>query len=286
MVNALVWGLSWWPFRLLHTTAGLHPLWATVLVFVLATLVLLAWRPGGLRQLATQPQLWILSLAAGSTNAAFNWGVSTGDVMRVVLLFYLMPLWSALFARVLLHERFTTRTVLRMVLALGGAAIVLKPPGADWPLPGSLSDWLGLFGGLCFAFNSVMLRRMAPHTREEGRAVAMLLGGILTAGALATLLSAGGSIAWPPAPQPQWLVVVGMLGGLFLVSNLAYQYGAARLPAAVTSVVMLTEVAFASGSSVAFGSAVLTPQVLLGGALIVAAAAMAALGRGRSGEAG
>ncbi len=35
VLNALVWGVSWWPFRQLHA-AGLHPLWATALMYALA----------------------------------------------------------------------------------------------------------------------------------------------------------------------------------------------------------------------------------------------------------
>jgi hypothetical protein len=33
--NAFVWGVSWWPFRQLHG-AGVHPLWATALMYALA----------------------------------------------------------------------------------------------------------------------------------------------------------------------------------------------------------------------------------------------------------
>ncbi|MCW7540041.1 DMT family transporter [Aquabacterium sp. A7-Y] len=275
--NAAVWGLSWWPLRALHAGHGLHPLWATVAIFVLSTTALLAWRPAALEQLRRQPVLWVLAAAAGATNAAFNWAVSIGDVMRVVLLFYLMPLWSALFARVILHERFTPQALLRVGLALAGAVIVLKPAGAPWPLPQGLPDWLGLLAGLCFAFNSVMLRRLAPRTREEGRAVAMLLGGVVMAALLALGLGRAGAVAGPPALGLAWLLPVAGLGLCFLLSNLAYQFGAARLPAAVTAVVMLTEVAFASASSVLLGEARLSPQVLLGGALIVAAAVLAAL---------
>ncbi|MDH4289842.1 MAG: EamA family transporter, partial [Aquincola sp.] len=35
VVNAFVWGVSWWPFRRLEA-AGLHPLVATVLIYLLA----------------------------------------------------------------------------------------------------------------------------------------------------------------------------------------------------------------------------------------------------------
>ena len=102
-VNAFVWGVSWWPFRHLQAM-GLHPLWATVQIYALSALAIIAWRPASLRQLLRHRALWLIMLASGATNATFNWAVSIGDVVRVVLLFYLMPLWSLLLARVILHD--------------------------------------------------------------------------------------------------------------------------------------------------------------------------------------
>ena len=67
------------------------------------------WRPAAWGQLLRTPALWVLVLAAGTTNATFNWGVTIGDVVRVVLLFYLMPLWAVLLARLLLGEPLTRR---------------------------------------------------------------------------------------------------------------------------------------------------------------------------------
>ncbi len=76
------------------------------------------------------------------------------------------------------------------MLALVGAAIVLWPEAAaptpadfarQLPLPRSLADWLGVVGGFSFALNNVMLRREAARP-EEGRALAMFLGGALVAG--------------------------------------------------------------------------------------------------------
>jgi len=282
LLNALVWGLSWWPLRELHAR-GLHPLWSTVIVYAIAALALLAWRPQGLRQLLSQPQLWILSVASGTTNAAFNWAVSIGEVVRVVLLFYLMPLWSVLLARVLLNEHFTLHGLLRVVLALAGAAIVLKPEGAPWPVPHGLADWLALLGGMAFATNSVMLRRLAGRTREEGRALAMLTGCVAMALVLATGLGPARGVTPPPVPQWGWLAIAVGLALTFVCSNMAYQFGAARLPAQVTAVVMLTEVVFASISSVLWGGEVLRGQTLAGGALIVGAALLAALGPARLG---
>jgi drug/metabolite transporter (DMT)-like permease len=66
------------------------------------------------------------------------------------------------------------------------------------------------------------------------------------------------------------------MGLAFLAGNLALQYGAARVPANVTAVVMITEVLFASVSAVLLGAGAVTPALALGGALIVAATLLAA----------
>ena len=142
-------------------------------------------------------------------------------------------------------------------------------------MPHALPDWLGLAGGFSFALNNVMLRREATRP-AEGRALAMFVGGALVAGMLASGLASAGDLPWPPAPAPGWVTIAGVLAVLFLASNLTLQYGAARLPANVTSVVMLSEVVFASASALALGGGQLTAPLVLGGGLIVGAALLAA----------
>jgi drug/metabolite transporter (DMT)-like permease len=66
------------------------------------------------------------------------------------------------------------------------------------------------------------------------------------------------------------------MGAAFLVGNIALQYGAARLPANVTAVVMISEVLFASLSAVALGAGTMSLQLALGGALIVGATLLSA----------
>jgi drug/metabolite transporter (DMT)-like permease len=60
------------------------------------------------------------------------------------------------------------------------------------------------------------------------------------------------------------------------VGNLALQYGATRLPANATAVIMLTEVVFASGSALLLGAGMLDVRLAVGGAAIVGAALLAA----------
>lgn len=285
MLNAFVWGVSWWPFRRLEGF-GLHPLWATAAIYALALVCLLAWRPRALRALATHRGLWLLALAAGVTNLCFNWGVTRGDVVRVVLLFYLMPVWTVLLAWPLLGERPRPAALARMALAVAGVVVVLRTPGTPWPLPESLADWLGLVGGLSFSFTNIQLRRLRGTT-DESRMVAMFGGGMATATLAAAAGLLLGEIAAPPPPGAAWMLTALLLALAFLAGNAGLQYGAARLSANGTALIMLSEVVFASLSSVALGAAQLAPHTLAGGAMVMLAAAWAALAppvNGRSGR--
>lgn len=281
LFNAFAWGVSWWPFRELGER-GLHSLWATAIVYVIGLVALtLAW-PRAWGQLLRAPTLWWLVLASGATNATFNWGVTIGDVVRVVLLFYLMPVWAVLLARVLLREPLTRGALLRLALALTGAAIVLwpsSPAGAAdapfaWPVPSSLAEWLGLAGGFAFALTNVLLRREAAQP-EMARALAMFLGGAVVAGVLACALASTAQVPWP-GPTAAWAPGVALLALWFLASNLTLQYGAARVPANVTAVVMVSEVLFAGASAVLLGASAVTPGLALGACFIVGASLLAA----------
>ena len=273
--NAFVWGVSWWPFRQLEG-AGVHPLWATCLIYLLAVVCISVARPLAWRELFTHPTLWWLVLASGTTNAAFNWAVTIGDVVRTVLLFYLMPLWAVVLARLLLGEPLTAAALLRVALALAGALVILWPADGGWPVPRSLSDGLGILGGFAFALNNVLLRREAERS-SGARALAMFAGGAGVAWVLALALGPAGGVPSLPALEASWLAGAFALGVFFLLGNLALQYGATRLPANATAVIMLTEVLFASGSALALGAGRVDARLLLGGAAIVAAALLAAL---------
>jgi len=292
LVNAFVWGVSWLPFRHLDAL-GLHVLWSTAIVYASISLLIVAMRPAALRAIARHPALWWLVVASGLTNACFNWAVTIGDVIRVVLLFYLMPVWAVLLARWLLAEPLTPAVMLRVALGVAGAAVVLLPGEAlAWPVPRSFPDWLAIAGGASFAATNVLLRRHAA-VPAEGRALAMFAGGVVVAGGLGVVLVLVGTIAPMPSPGIGWLSGEGtppgvllpgvgiagalaLLAAMLLLGNLALQYGAARLAASVTAVVMLTEILFASVSAVLLGGETLSLGTLVGGAMIVASAALAA----------
>ncbi len=278
LVNAFFWGISWWPFRQLELQ-GLHPLWATAIVYG-TVFVLIAlwcvWQRTDWRAWRQHPGLWALMVASGLTNVGFNWAVTVGDVVRVVLLFYLMPAWSVAVAWLLLGDRPHRAALLRLLLALAGLFIVLKTPDTPWPVPESLADVLALCGGLSFAVTNVLLLKL-KDSPESARMLAMFGGGTLMATLTVLLGLATGVVASGASPTWGWAPLLAALSLAFLLGNLALQYGAARLAAHTTALVMLSEVVFASVSSVILDAAQWDTRTGIGGALILLAALLSVL---------
>lgn len=279
LFNAFVFGVSWWPLRHLQGL-GLHPVWATAAVYVLGVAGILLWRPRVLLEWFKHPWLWLLTLSSGLNNLGFNWAMVTGDVVRVVLLFYLMPAWSVLLAWCLLGDSPTRAAMLRLLLALCGLFVMIKVPGQSWPMPSGLSDWLALMGGFMFALSNVLLRKVG-HVPTEARLLSMFGGSLVTAVLVGWMGGAFGLVAPPPALAWDWVLVVVAVMVFFVLANLTLQYSAPRMSASASSVILLSEVVFAGVSSVALGSAELLPRTVLGGSLILLAAALAALEKRR-----
>lgn len=199
--------------------------------------------------------------------------------MRVVLLFYLMPAWTVLLAWLVLGERPSAGSLARLTLALVGVVVVLKTPESQWPWPQSLADGLALMGGFAFALTNVMLRRLR-NTPSDVSLLAMFGGGAMMASLTAWSALHWGAVSAVPALAPNWLAWVAGLGILMLAGNFGMQYGAKRLSASATSIIMLSEVVFASTSAVLLGAGTLTNRVLIGGAFILLAALLSTVSFG------
>ena len=264
----MVWGLIWFPYRALDSI-GVGGALASFLTYFLALLPGLAFLRGRTNQIARSA--WLLAtmaLAAGWCNLAYVLATIRGEVMQVMLLFYLAPLWTLLFARVLLGERPGPAGLLVMGLSLGGAVIMLGRAGVGLPLPRNAADWLGLSSGMAFALTNVLSRK-ARHVDVKVRSLSVWFG--VSLAALPLLL-----IIEDPADSLRgldtgsWLLIVLLAMVIFSV-NLVVQYGLANTGANQAIVIFLSELAFAAVGSYVLASEAMTWRQWLGGAMLVAA---------------
>lgn len=279
-LNAMLWGLSWWPLHQLRDR-GVHALWATFMSYLLTVALVLLWRPRTVGELGSNRWLWLLMGTSGLTNACFNWAISTGDVVRVVLLLYLMPVWTVLLSWWFTRERPGLFTLLRIGLALVGVALVLQPTENAWnqlvlPVPRTLSDWLALIAGFAFAGSNILLNRLGKVSTPP-KILAMFFGNMVLSGSIAFVLwQLGlGGVYWPQ-PMGHWPVFVGLVALQLVICNICLQYGVARMSANTLALLMSLEVLFAAISAAMLGAGTLDARVLLGGALVIGAALLEA----------
>lgn len=264
LTGALVWGLIWYPYRVLRD-AGIGGLSATTLTYLVALVVaLLVWRP----RLVKPSQPWLLmalALAAGGCNIGYVMATLTGEVMRVLLLFYLAPLWTVILSRLILGERLNLFGGFVILLSLAGAATMLWRPETGLPTPRDAADWMGLAAGFFFALFNVLSRRARDIPVEQRVLVSfvgvVVIGALLAGVQLSQVTRASGDA---------WLLLL-LTGGLLLVVNLVVQFGLVNTPANQAIVIMLTEVGFAAVSSWFLADEFLGVQEWIGGSMIIAA---------------
>ena len=266
--GALVWGLIWYPYRVLQD-AGISGALATLITYLLALafgafMLPRVWRE---RRQAGWWALWLL-LSAGWTNFGYILAMLDGEVMRVLLLFYLAPLWTVLFSWWMLGERLDRYGWLIIALSFGGAVVMLWEPALGLPLPQNLAEWIGLSAGMAFALSNVVSRR-AEHLSTETKAVSIWLGTILLT--LPLLGWQGGIAAQLGALGAQHWLLFGLTGLALCAVSFTVQYGIAHLSANRAILIFLVELVFAALSSWLLADEVMAPRDWAGALLIVSA---------------
>jgi drug/metabolite transporter (DMT)-like permease len=264
LFSASLWGLSWWPLKGFIDQGLSGPV---VSLFTYGTVAILAigllWRDRSAWR-AQWGLVLALTLVGGWANTSFVNALMLGDVVRVMFLFYLSPVWSVLGGWLFLKERIPPTRWLAVAAAIVGLWMVLGGPG------------LGDSGALGFTWvdaNNV-IARAAHRVPLRTKTFCIFIGcGLFSA--LATGLSGQGV----PAVSTGLLVALLAYGfGWLLLATVTWQYGVSHLESSRAGLILLAELLVSVGTAIAFGGESLTPLGWAGGALIATAAGVEALG--------
>lgn len=263
-----MWGVIWYPYRLLEA-AGISGAYASLLTYAGALLL------GGLlyarhwHDLFRAPgTLLLLALAAGWTNLSYVLAVIDGEVMRVMLLFYLSPLWTLLLARLLLHEHAGKRGLMVIVFSLGGAFIMLWDPSQGFPLPRDLPEWLALSSGIGFSLTNVLTRR-STHLSLPEKSIAVW-GGVTVLALIFLPFMKTPVPGISQIPFEYWMLMLG-LAVILTTTTLLVQYGVTHTLATRAAVIFLFELVVAAVFAYLVAGESLSVREMIGGAMIVAA---------------
>jgi len=271
LLTASLWGLVWYPLRLLEGQ-GLSGLWVTLSSYGAALALGLVWLWRSRSDWQYKPLvLGMMMLAVGWCNVAFVLAVLDGTVVRVLLLFYLSPLWALLLGWVLLKEHPGSSGLLVFVLALAGAITMLWDAEMGMPWPRDRADWLAVSSGFAFSFANVMVRKSQRISMQTKSAVSWL-GVVLVAGVWILVVQE----PFPLVQASTWFgaALLGWFG--FVVMTVTVIYGVSHMPVHRSAVILLFELVVGAVSSLILTDEQVLLQEWLGGALILTAAYLAA----------
>ncbi len=276
LAGATLWGIVWYPYRLLGQ-AGLDGAWASALTYGVALVVGSMLFLGHWRDVMRAPWACLaMGFAIGWSNLAYVIGVLEGEVMRVLLLFYLAPLWTVPLAHWLLGERLDSRGALVMAVALAGAAVMLWHPDLGLPWPAARAEWLGVAAGFFFALGNVLVRRL-EGLRDTTKSLA-IWAGVAAVSVLYLPLAPTSTATAMQVAAVTWDIWLPV-GLALLAMSLALQYGLSRVPANRAIVILLFELVVAAVASYYLAGERLRLQDWIGGSLIVLASFASGLRR-------
>ena len=265
---AMVWGLMWYPFRVLQN-AGVSGELATMLTYGIALILGMLVAGPVWRELRGAGWWGIaLMLAAGWTNLGYVLAVLDGEVMRVLLLFYLAPLWTVIFAWWMLDEKLNRNGYAIIALSLAGAFVMLWRPHHGLPLPQGRAEWIGLSAGMGFAVLNVLVRR-TQHLSINFKSAAVWLGTMLLTAL--SLLYHGNLVQQVQSVTLDAWWLLALVGLVLCATSFAVQYGLTHLPANQAVVLFLSELVFAAVSSYFLAGEEMGLREMIGALLIISA---------------
>lgn len=273
LFGAVCWGIIWFPYRLL-ADAGISGIVSSFYTYSIAILIGVAvfarqWR--GMLKLPASI-IW-LGLAAGWTNVSYVLAIIEGEVMRVMLLFYLSPLWTLILAHCWLKEKTQLTGYIAIAASLLGAFIMLYEPQAGFPLPRNTSEWLALSSGIGFSLTNVITRK-SSHLTLTAKAFAVWTG-VLAVAVVFIILGAEAFLMPADISGFNWLIIV-LIALALMAATLFVQYGVTRIEATRASVLFLFELVVAAIASYYLADEHMAVKEWVGGGLIVVAAIFAA----------
>lgn len=270
-VSGVLWGLFWIPFRALGD-AGFAGGWASLALYLGSTAVLVPWALIRWRHLrAAGSGLLLTGAIAGAAFSLYATALLLTEVVRVLLLFYLTPVWGTLLGRVLLGERITRQRGAALILGLAGLVVILGFEGG-FPMPRNSGDWMALLAGVSWAYGSLRIY-IQPEVEVGETTFAFFAGGTLVTAAVA-LLPLQANEALPTlavlgAGWPWLLLLVAVFGVPPVLLTL---WGAARVTPGRVGILLMGEVAVGIVSAALWAGEPFGVRETLGAVLIVGAA--------------
>lgn len=263
--TCIFWGLSWMPLRF-FSGLGIDGL---ALIFVTHTVLACLFLPYLIVQKGSPLNVKYLlgiAVAGGMGIFSFTYALIHGDVVRVMVLFYLLPIWGVIGGRVFLKERVSRRRWLCVLIALPGAFLILGGLGV-FSTPPSWIDLLALVSGVSFAVNNILFRGVG-QLKLSMKLFAMFVGCALITGGLMVF----GLEGFPKSVEnSSWFYLLFYTVTGVLLANVGSQWAVERMEAGRSSIIIIVQLVAAVISATLIGGERLDSWEWLGCTMVILA---------------
>ena len=266
IVAATLWGLYWIPLRFLENS-GISGLWASVLIYFVSFLFVFP-RFFKLRAdfYASKTLYVLLAIFAGWTNLGFVLALLEGEVVRVMVLFYLSPVWATLLAFLILDERLKRHNILALALAVTGVFLISWHPEVKFTKSFHRADLYAITSGLAFAITNILVRKIGGLTHTVKMCSAWF--GVMVLAGFGILFTQEG---FPVVTLNNLLLIIVLGFPLMIVMTWAAQYAVSNLPIYLSSVLFLFEIIVGAVSAVMLANEFITIIQFIGIVMILSA---------------
>jgi drug/metabolite transporter (DMT)-like permease len=273
LFGAFCWGVIWYPYRIMQE-AGVSGVVSSLYTYLIAlTIAALVFHKHWRDVFKQSKSIVWLALVAGWTNLSYVLAIIDGEVMRVMLLFYLSPLWTLILAHFWLKERTNWQGVVIIVLSLIGAFTMFWQVDA-LPLPNNNAEWLALSSGMGFALTNVITRH-STHLSIPAKSISVWVG-VVVMSLLFMGIQNQTMVNLDLMDASKWLIMV-MIALLLMSATFLVQFGITHVPVTKASVLFMFELVVAAVASYYLTDETLSLREWLGGGLIIIAALFAAI---------
>lgn len=266
IISSIGWGITWLPIKLINEM-GLDSMQLILIAFSSGTIVSLPW-------LFKQHARWksslgfmlMIGIAGGFANSAFQTAIVHGDVIRVMILFYMLPVWSVIGGRIFLQEQIDRLRLSAVVLCLAGAAIILDVWNTSWQGI-SWIDLLAIGSGLGLAATNILFR-FTQTIPLMSKISVTFIGCTVIIGAFL-----GTSTTSAALPGNQAIPLAMLYGAIWIMLiTIGTQWAVTKMEAGRSSIILVMELVVAVVSAAIISNAQLGMNEMIGGAMVIGAA--------------
>jgi drug/metabolite transporter (DMT)-like permease len=175
IVSCFFWGSYWIPLRYIDSDSN-GSLWPIFFSFLLLSLLLLKPLVKTFYVIFYERNYFFFlgCLFAATGITFYSESLLRGEIAKVVVLFYLCPIWGTIFAKIFLGNKLTLKRLLSIILGIIGLEIMVGiEKGIIFPT--SVVEWIALSAGLSWALGMTLFHLAKSTSGFEKTALTALI---------------------------------------------------------------------------------------------------------------